>query len=134
MSKNKYINKLHRSLIEDYISYVKKLVYFATEDAGNLKFKNFSEILDTVFAYSNNFHKNIKDRTSMKEEFVFLIPNMTFYLSVGFLTGLKHKQNADEMQDFIERMAKQTENVTGELADILIDNSQELEILEEIKN
>ena len=24
----------------------------------------------------------------MNEEFIFLIPNMTFYLSVGFLTGL----------------------------------------------
>ena len=70
----------------------------------------------------------------MKEEFIFLIPNMTFYLSVGFLTGLKHRQNSDEMEKFVERMATKTENITGELADILIDNNATIEILQEINN
>ena len=59
---------------------------------------------------------------------------MTFYLSVGFLTGLKHRQNSDEMQKFVERMATKTENITGELADILIDNNATIEILQEINN
>ena len=134
MSDNKYLNQQHREIIENYILYVKKLVYFATEDAGDKKFKDFLTILDTVFLYSNNFHDSIKERTNMNEEFVFLIPNMTFYLSVGFLTGLKHKQNSDEMQEFIDRMAKKTENITGELADLLIDNSETIEILQELNN
>jgi hypothetical protein len=134
MLDNKYLNQKHRALIEEYINYVKKLIYFATEDAGDKKFKDFTDILDTVFAYSNNFHDSIKERTNMNEEFVFLIPNMTFYLSVGFLTGLKHRQNSDEMQKFVERMAKKTENITGELADILIDNTETIELLQEINN
>ena len=134
MSDNKYLNQQHREIIENYILYVKKLVYFATEDAGDKKFKDFLTILDTVFLYSNNFHDSIKERTNMNEEFVFLIPNMTFYLSVGFLTGLKHKQNSDEMQEFIDRMANITENITGELADLLIDNSETIEILQELNN
>lgn len=134
MSDNKYLNQQHREIIENYILYVKKLVYFATEDAGDKKFKDFLTVLDTVFLYSNNFHDSIKERTRMNEEFVFLIPNMTFYLSVGFLTGLKHKQNSDEMQEFIDRMAKKTENITGELADLLIDTNETIEILQELNN
>lgn len=134
MSDNKYLNQQHREIIENYILYVKKLVYFATEDAGDKKFKDFLTVLDTVFLYSNNFYDSIKERTRMNEEFVFLIPNMTFYLSVGFLTGLKHKQNSDEMQEFIDRMAKKTENITGELADLLIDTNETIEILQELNN
>tara|TARA_R110000824_G_scaffold88958_1_gene218462 strand:- start:8 stop:481 length:474 start_codon:yes stop_codon:yes gene_type:complete len=134
MSVNKYLNEKHRKIIEIYILYVRKLIYFATEDAGDRKFKDFLDILDTVFAYSNNFHDSIKERTTMNEEFVFLIPNMTFYLSVGFLTGLKHKENNKDMDRFIENMAKKTEQATGELADILIDNSATIEILQELNN
>ena len=134
MSENKYLNPQHRDVIENYILYVKKLVYFATEDAGDSKFKDFLNILDTVFGYSNNFHDSIKGRTKMNEEFIFLIPNMTFYLSVGFLTGLKHKQNNEEMDKFVERMAKKTENITGELADLLLDANEAIEILKELNN
>tara|TARA_R110000744_G_C18950989_1_gene515661 strand:- start:112 stop:516 length:405 start_codon:yes stop_codon:yes gene_type:complete len=134
MSDNKYLNQQHREIIENYILYVKKLVYFATEDAGDKKFKDFLTVLDTVFLYSNNFHDSIKERTRMNEEFIFLIPNMTFYLSVGFLTGLKHKQNNEEMQEFIDRMAKKSENITGELADLLIDSNETIEILQELNN
>jgi|TARA_R110000803_G_scaffold47989_1_gene99819 hypothetical protein len=134
MSDNKYLNQQHREIIENYILYVKKLIYFATEDAGDKKFKDFLTVLDTVFLYSNNFHDSIKERTRMNEEFIFLIPNMTFYLSVGFLTGLKHKQNNEEMQEFIDRMAKKSENITGELADLLIDSNETIEILQELNN
>tara|TARA_R110000824_G_scaffold48288_1_gene136510 strand:- start:860 stop:1264 length:405 start_codon:yes stop_codon:yes gene_type:complete len=134
MSDNKYLNQQHREIIENYILYVKKLVYFATEDAGDKKFKDFLTVLDTVFLYSNNFYDSIKERTRMNEEFIFLIPNMTFYLSVGFLTGLKHKQNNEEMQEFIDRMAKKSENITGELADLLIDSNETIEILQELNN
>ena len=134
MLDNKYLNQQHREIIENYILYVKKLVYFATEDAGDKKFKDFLTVLDTVFLYSNNFYDSIKERTRMNEEFIFLIPNMTFYLSVGFLTGLKHKQNNEEMQEFIDRMAKKSENITGELADLLIDSNETIEILQELNN
>ena len=38
-SENKYINKEHEGIVEQYVLYLKKLVYFATEDAGNMKFQ-----------------------------------------------------------------------------------------------
>ena len=131
-SENKYINKEHEAIVEQYVLYVKKLVYFATEDAGNMKFQEFAEILESVFMYSNNFYDTMTKKKHMVEEFMFLIPNMVFYLSVGFFTGLKNKNNAKDIEMCIDRLAKKTENITGELTDILIDNKEKIEIIEEL--
>ena len=131
-SENKYINKEHEAIVEQYVLYLKKLVYFATEDAGNMKFQEFAEILESVFMYSNNFYDTMTKKKHMVEEFMFLIPNMVFYLSVGFFTGLKNKNNAKDIKMCIDRLAKKTENITGELTDILIDNKEKIEIIEEL--
>ncbi len=131
-SENKYINKEHEGIVEQYVLYLKKLVYFATEDAGNMKFQQYTEILDSVFMYSNNFYDTMTKKEHMVEEFMFLIPNMAFYLSVGFFTGLKNRNNAKDIEMCIDRLAKKTENITGELTDILIDNKEKIEIIEEL--
>ena len=131
-SVNKYINKVHEEKIDEYVLYLKKLVYFATEDAGSRKFFEFSEILETVFAYSNNFYDTMSKKRHMVEEFMFLIPNMAFYLSVGFFTGLKNKQNAQDIEMCIDRLSKKTENLTGELTDVLIDNKDKIDIIEQL--
>ena len=131
-SENKYINKEHEDIVEQYVLYLKKLVYFATEDAGNLKFQEYTEILESVFMYSNNFYDTMTKKKHMVEEFMFLIPNMAFYLSVGFFTGLKNRNNAKDIEMCIDRLAKKTENITGELTDILIDNKEKIEIIEEL--
>ncbi len=81
-SENKYINKEHEGIVEQYVLYLKKLVYFATEDAGNMKFQEYTEILESVFMYSNNFYDTMTKKKHMVEEFMFLIPSMAFYLSV----------------------------------------------------
>jgi len=131
-SENKYINKEHEAIVEQYVLYLKKLVYFATEDAGNMKFQEYTEILESVFMYSNNFYDTMTKKKHMVEEFMFLIPNMAFYLSVGFFTGLKNRSNAKDIEMCIDRLAKKTENITGELTDILIDNKEKIEIIEEL--
>ena len=131
-SENKYINKEHEGIVEQYVLYLKKLVYFATEDAGNMRFQEYAEILESVFMYSNNFYDTMTRKKHMVEEFMFLIPNMAFYLSVGFFTGLKNKNNAKDIEMCIDRLAKKTENITGELTDILIDNKEKIEIIEEL--
>jgi hypothetical protein len=131
-SENKYINKDHEAIVEQYVLYLKKLVYFATEDAGNMKFQEYTEILESVFMYSNNFYDTMTRKKHMVEEFMFLIPNMAFYLSVGFFTGLKNRNNAKDIEMCIDRLAKKTENITGELTDILIDNKEKIEIIEEL--
>jgi len=131
-SENKYINKEHEAIVQQYVLYLKKLVYFATEDAGNMKFQEYTEILESVFMYSNNFYDTMTKKKHMVEEFMFLIPNMAFYLSVGFFTGLKNRNNAKDIEMCIDRLAKKTENITGELTDILIDNKEKIEIIEEL--
>tara|TARA_R100000655_G_scaffold93279_1_gene134526 strand:- start:579 stop:992 length:414 start_codon:yes stop_codon:yes gene_type:complete len=129
---NKYINKEHEAKIDEYVLYLQKLVYFSTEDYGSRKFLEYTKILETVFTYSNNFYDNMSKKRHMIEEFMFLIPNMAFYLSVGFFTGIKNKQNAKDIEMCIDRLSKKTELLTGELTDVLIDNKEKIDIIEEL--
>ena len=129
---NKYINKEHEAKIDEYVLYLQKLVYFSTEDYGSRKFLEYTKILETVFTYSNNFYDNMSKKRHMIEEFMFLIPNMAFYLSVGFFTGIKNKQNAKDIEMCIDRLSKKTEVLTGELTDVLIDNKEKIDIIEEL--
>jgi len=129
---NKYINKEHEAKIDEYVLYLQKLVYFSTEDYGSRKFLEYTKILETVFTYSNNFYDTMTKKKHMVEEFMFLIPNMAFYLSVGFFTGLKNKENAKDIEMCIDRLSKKTELLTGELTDVLIDNKEKIDIIEEL--
>ena len=65
-------------------------------------------------------------------EFIFLIPNMLFYTAIGFITGLKTKENGDVMVIHLERIGSLCENSTGELADVLIDATDKKRLLEDI--
>ena len=65
-------------------------------------------------------------------EFLFLIPNMSFYTAIGFLTALKDGKNDLELRDVLERIGVNCENATSELADILIDEEVEKEMIKDI--
>ena len=76
----------------------------------------------------------MKEDNGVTAEFIFLIPNMMFYTSIGFLTALKNKHNLKEIKNYLEKAAVLTENTTGELADVLIDNEQGLKALKEMQD
>ena len=57
---------------------------------------------------------------------------MLFYTTIGFLTALKTKENNDAMAVHLERIANLCENSTGELADVLIDATDEKRLLEDV--
>ena len=65
-------------------------------------------------------------------EFIFLIPNMIFYTSIGFLTALKNSENSVFMLEHLEDTASLCENATAELADVLIDATDEKNLMEDI--
>ena len=67
----------------------------------------------------------------MTEEFMFLVPNMTFYMTVGFLSALKNKDNEQELDRAVRKMILRTEELTGQLADILIDREHNFNILDD---
>ena len=130
-----YLNEGHQVVVEGLMEDVKKIMYYATEDEIAGKYQDFLNILDSVYLYSNNFHETtlkIEGDDGVMAEFIFLIPNMLFYTAIGFITGLKTKENGDVMVIHLERIGSLCENSTGELADVLIDATDKKRLLEDI--
>ena len=130
-----YLNNNHKDVVERLMKDVKELMYYATEEEISGKYQDFLNILDSVYLYSNNFHETtlkIEGDDGVMAEFIFLIPNMLFYTAIGFLTGLKTKENGDVMVIHLERIGSLCENSTGELADVLIDATDKKRLLEDI--
>ena len=122
------VNNKHKMLLEKYIVYVKKIAYFATEDSANGKFKQYHDILETIIAYSNNFYETTTNKKQNKVEFAYIIPNFVLYMTIGFMTGLKNKNNEYDLIMLIDRLTRKTETLTGEITDILHDELQILDI------
>ena len=132
-----YLNDEHRIIVEKHILNVKKLVYYATEDCGLGKFQEFSDILETIYMYSNNFYTNMvekKENDAYLAEFLFVIPNMYFYTAIGFLTALKNKNNKSIMRESLERIVMSCEDTTSELADVLIDENEKKQLIKDLPN
>ena len=125
-----YLNEGHQVVVEGLMEDVKKIMYYATEYEIAGKYQDFLNILDSVYLYSNNFHETTLKIEGAMAEFIFLIPNMLFYTTIGFLTALKTKENGDDMVVHLEKIANLCENSTGELADVLIDATDEKRLLE----
>tara|TARA_R110000824_G_scaffold44465_1_gene129374 strand:+ start:1329 stop:1766 length:438 start_codon:yes stop_codon:yes gene_type:complete len=130
-----YLNDDHKKIVEGLMKDVKELMYYATEDQVSGKYQDFLNILDSVYLYSNNFHETtlkIEGDNGVMAEFIFLIPNMLFYTSIGFLTALKTSENNKYMKTYLEDIASFCENATSELADVLIDETEKKKLLEDI--
>tara|TARA_R110000822_G_scaffold140052_1_gene277803 strand:+ start:291 stop:728 length:438 start_codon:yes stop_codon:yes gene_type:complete len=130
-----YLNDDHKVVVETLMADVKQIMYYATEDEVKGKYQDFLNILDSVYLYSNNFHETtlkIEGGDGVMAEFIFLIPNMLFYTTIGFLTALKTEVNGDDMMVFLEKIAHLCENCTEELADVPIDATDEKRLLADI--
>ena len=130
-----YLNTAHQVLIEKLEKEVKAFMYFATEDEGVGKYQDFLNLLDSVYLYSNNFHEtSIKNNVDdgVMAEFIFLIPNMIFYTTIGFLTALKNNENKKMLEAYLLDIGDCCESMTGELADVLIDETQKRKLREDI--
>jgi hypothetical protein len=121
-----YLNAKHQAVIGQYIKEIKQEMYFSTEYVGEGKYQDFLEILNSIYLYSNNFYDTMlkNEDSAVYDEFIFLIPNMIFYTTIGFLTALKDGDNDEDMIEHLKKIALDCENVTSELADILIDTKE----------
>ena len=132
-----YLNDKHREIIESHTKNIKQVMYFATEDVSEGKYQDFLHILRSVYLYSNNFYDtmlNKEEDSGVTAEFVFLIPNMTFYTSVGFLTALKNGENDLDLQYHLTQIGEYCENATSELADVLIDEKEKNKLFKDIQD
>ena len=130
-----YLNVSHQVIVEKLMKDVKALMYFATEEEISGKYQDFLNIIESVYLYSNNFHETTlkgEGDDGVMAEFIFLIPNMIFYTSIGFLTALKNSENSVFMLDHLEETAALCENATAELADVLIDVTDKKNLMEDM--
>ena len=131
-----YLNGEHKKIIEKHLRLTKKLMYYATENTESGKYQDFLTILNSIYMYSNNFYSTMIDRDSCEKgaiaEFLFLIPNMSFYTAIGFLTALKDGENDSQLRDSLENVGLSCESTTSELADVLFDETEKKQIIRDI--
>jgi hypothetical protein len=131
-----YLNEQHKEIVDRHLKMMQRMMYYATENTKDGKFQDYLSILDSIYMYSNNFHDTVVSKKNCDKgsvaEFLFLIPNMSFYTAIGFLTALKDGKNDLELRDILERIGVHCEDTTGELADILIDETENEKLINEI--
>ena len=127
-----YLNADHKKIVDRHIRIVKRLMYYATEDVESGKYHDFLDVLNSIYAYSNNFYDTMLDKNDTDNgvisEYMFIIPNMSFYTAIGFLSALKNEKNRFNIVSILEKIGTANENAVSELADVLFDEREKKEI------
>ena len=130
MERIKSLNNTHRRLVSQHLKFLQARLYRITEHDKTVgKFLDYQDILDTIVKYSNDFEDYTKEERST-EEWMYMIPTLSLYASLGFLAGIKNDK-MERFVDFEEEMRKfvdSTLNLVGDLSDVL----QDLKVKEDI--
>lgn len=119
------LNQYHEDIMKNYISFVQKTVYIATDEFDARKFLDFNEILENIIIYSNAFNKIVKS-SNKRAEWAYMTPNLILYACIGFLAGIKNGKNNNHIDELSEDLFEKAVDVMGETTDILEDiNIQE---------
>jgi len=126
MKRVKTLNTAHKRLITGHLKFLQSRLYKITEHDKNYgKFKDFQEIIDTIITYSNDF-KAFTEKQRSKDEWMYMIPTLSLYACLGFLTGIKDKkiENFVDFEQEQDRFIKSTLNLVGNLSDILKEHEE----------
>ena len=114
------LNAKHEKMLTKYVKFIQGTAYRATEDYSSEKFLDFNEILENIVTYTNTFNKIVKS-SSRRNEWAYMTPNLMMYATMGFLTGVKEKENSEFIEELTEIMFERTVDFIGETTDILHD-------------
>ena len=114
------LNKQHEDILLEYVKFVQGTVYRATEDQQSRKFLDFNEVLENIIDYTNAFNKLVKTPNRMME-WAYMTPNLILYACMGFLTGIKNTENAEDVDFLCEELFEKTVDFIGHTTDILED-------------
>ena len=135
MDKIKSLNNTHRRLVSQHLKFLQARLYRITEHDKTVgKFLDYQDILDTIIKYSNDFEDYTKEERST-EEWMYMIPTLSLYASLGFLAGIKNDR-MERFVDFEEEMRKfvdSTLNLVGDLSDVLQDSKIKQNIEKELE-
>jgi|TARA_R100001443_G_scaffold100424_1_gene107836 hypothetical protein len=134
MDRIKGINSKHRILVREHLKFLQSRLYDLTEyDKTNGKFLDFVDVLDTIVKYSNDF-KDYTNKNRGKDEWMYMIPTLSLYASLGFMVGIKNEeiQKRIDMSDMQEEIIAETLELVAELADVLTDYREKKGIEKEL--
>lgn len=114
------LNQQHEDILHEYVKFVQGTVYRATENQESSKFLDFNEVLENIIDYTNAFNKLVKTPNIMTE-WAYMTPNLILYACMGFLTGIKNTENAEEIEFLSEELLEKTVDFIGHTTDILED-------------
>jgi len=130
MSEIIYINEEHEKIVIDYLTFVQKQVYDATEMSENGKYSDFQDILSDILMYHNDFSDfGLKDDSV--SEWLFSIPNLAMFTTLGFFAGLKNKSNKDLLDRCSTNIHSATMDMVGSLSDMLKDMQENSKVKEQ---
>lgn len=130
MSEIIYINEEHELIVHRYLKYVQKQVYEATEMAESGKYNDFQELLSDILMYHNDFSDfGLKDDSV--SEWLFSIPNLAMFTTLGFFAGLKNKSNEDLLDKCSTNIHSATMEMVGSLSDMLKDLEEKSKLEEQ---
>ena len=114
------LNQKHEDILVKYIKSVQGTVYEVTEDSEIHKFLDFNQILENIVEYTNSFNRIAKS-VNRTTEWAYMVPNLMLYSTIGFLAGIKDKNNKDMIDDLSKELFNMTIEFIGETTDILED-------------
>ena len=123
MDKFKHINAKHECMVTDYLIYIQKQVYLATETADSGKYDDFQELLEDIMTYHNDFVGTGLKKDNL-EEWMFAIPNLTMFTSLGFFAGLRNEENDQLIEKCVQNVYTSTMDIVGSLSDLMKDEAE----------
>tara|TARA_R100000742_G_C4266630_1_gene84744 strand:+ start:579 stop:971 length:393 start_codon:yes stop_codon:yes gene_type:complete len=123
MKEFKHINAKHEDLVTKYLIYIQKQVYLATETADDGKYQDFQELLEDILMYHDDF-VGVGLNVENVEEWVFTIPNLTMFTTLGFFAGLRNKENDSLIEKCVRNAYSSTMDVVGNLSDLMKDEKE----------
>ena len=115
------LNGQHKVLISKQMKFLQARIFMITERDNTIgKFLDFQDIIDTKIKYSNDFEKHAKNDRG-EDEWMYMIPTLSLYASLGFIAGIKNDQ-METVIDFDEEsrnLVESTLDLIGRLSDVL---------------
>ena len=123
MNQFKHINSKHEDMVTNYLIYIQKQVYNATETADSGKYDDFQELLEDIMMYHNDFVGVGLSQDNL-EEWMFTIPNLTMFTALGFFAGLRNEENDETIEHCVRNVYTSTMDVVGSLSDLIKDEEE----------
>ena len=99
----KTLNSEHAELLDEYINKIDETIYYATEGLNSYRYESFETCKRKGIEMSNGMGEAYID-DDLAEEWVMTLPNFLIFSVLGFISGIKTKQNEEVLDELTEEL------------------------------